>query len=63
MFIRAEHARMEVKMDRLKELGTWVILVIAFYLFSNGLIYIALHNGSVKPINEANNAQITTQKK
>lgn len=30
-------------MDRLKELGTWVILVIAFYLFSNGMIYLWLH--------------------
>lgn len=52
-------------MDRLKELGTWIILVIAFYLFSNGLIYIALHNGSVKQNNNnnLNNTQVVTQKK
>lgn len=31
-------------MDRLKELGTWVILVIAFWLFSNGMIYLYLHS-------------------
>lgn len=31
-------------MDRLKELGTWVVLVIAFWLFSNGMIYLYLHN-------------------
>ena len=49
-------------MERLKVLGTWVILVIAFYLFSNGLIYIALHNGSVKSNNTVNNTQTITQK-
>ena len=30
-------------MDRLKELGTWVILVIAFFIFSNFLIYLIFH--------------------
>ena len=30
-------------MDRLKELGTWIILVLAFFIFSNGLIYLVLH--------------------
>ncbi len=30
-------------MDRLKTLGGWVIIVIAFYLFSNGLIYLCLN--------------------
>lgn len=30
-------------MERLKELGTWVILVIAFWLFSNGMIYLYLN--------------------
>lgn len=30
-------------MDRLKVLGTWVILVLAFLIFSNGLIYLVLH--------------------
>lgn len=49
-------------MERLKELGTWVILVIAFYLFSNGLIYIALHNGSVTNNVSTNNTQIVNQK-
>jgi len=49
-------------MERLKELGVWVVLVIAFYLFSNGLIYIALHNGSVKNNTNINNAQIVNQK-
>ncbi len=32
-----------VFMDRLKQLGTWVILIIAFILFSNGIIYLMLH--------------------
>lgn len=31
-------------MDRLKELGTWVILVIAFWLFSNGMIYLFMNS-------------------
>lgn len=35
-------------MDRLKVLGTWIVLVIAFYLFSNGIIYLVTHNGNLK---------------
>lgn len=47
-------------MDRLKELGTWIILVIAFYIFANGLIYICLNNGSM-PNNNTNNNQIINE--
>lgn len=38
-------------MDRLKTLGTWVLLVIAFYIFSQIMIYLFLSKGS----NEASN--------
>ncbi len=34
-------------MDRLKVLGTWVILVLAFLIFSNGLIYLVLHGEEI----------------
>ncbi len=34
-------------MDRLKELGTWVILIIVFLIFSNGLIYLVLNGEEV----------------
>ncbi len=30
-------------MDRLKQLGLWIVLVLAFIVFSNGLIYLMLH--------------------
>ena len=30
-------------MDRLKALGLWAVLVLAFFIFSNGLIYLFLH--------------------
>jgi len=43
-------------MDRLKELGTWVVLVIAFYLFTNGIIYVCLNRAPFKD-NGANNIQ------
>ena len=49
-------------MERLKELGTWMLIVIAFYLFSNGLIYICLHNGSITN-NNMNNSQTVNQVK
>ena len=45
-------------MDRLKRLGTWVLLVIAFYLFSNGLIYVCTYNGGLKDTNSNNNQVI-----
>lgn len=44
-------------MDRLKELGTWVVLVIAFYLFTNGIIHIFLNQAPFKD-NETNNTQV-----
>lgn len=34
--------QMEVNMSRLKELGTWILIVIVFYIFSNIMINIAL---------------------
>lgn len=40
-------------MDRLKELGTWVVLVIAFWLFSNGMIYLYLNSMENSNINDA----------
>jgi len=30
-------------MDRIKQFGIWLLLVIVFYLFTNGLIYLWLH--------------------
>lgn len=42
-------------MERLKELGTWVVLVIAFWLFSNGMIYLYLNgigNNEVRNSNQ-----------
>ncbi len=30
-------------MDRIKRLGTWIVLIIAFLILSNGLIYLILH--------------------
>lgn len=35
-------------MDRLKRLGTWVLLVILFFIFSNIIIHIVIKNGSLK---------------
>lgn len=49
-------------MSRLKELGTWVILIIAFYLFSNGLIYVCLQSSAFKG-NNANNTQVINEAK
>lgn len=45
-------------MDRLKELGTWVVLVIAFWLFSNGMIYLYLNGMGNKEVK--NTTQTTT---
>jgi len=41
-------------MDRLKTLGTWVLLVIAFFIFTNVIIQICIHNGSLKNVNTTN---------
>ena len=30
-------------MDRLKTFGIWLIMVIAFWIYANGLIYISLN--------------------
>ncbi|MCI8620718.1 MAG: hypothetical protein HFJ50_02645 [Clostridia bacterium] len=49
-------------MKRLKELGTWVILVIAFYLFSNGIIHIILQSGAFQGHN-TNKMQVVNQVK
>lgn len=48
-------------MDRLKELGTWVILVIAFWLFSNGMIYLYLHSIDMENNNETITNNVTSQ--
>lgn len=46
-------------MERLKELGTWVVLVIAFWLFSNGMIYLYLNGiGDSKVKNSSQNITI-----
>lgn len=34
-------------MSRLKKLGTWIILVLAFIIFSNGLIYLMIHGEEI----------------
>ena len=47
-------------MERLKELGTWVILVIAFYLFSNGMIYLCLHGQEIAQ-NRINDKEIVNE--
>ena len=49
-------------MDRLKELGTWIILAIAFYLFTNGIIYIFLNQTPFKD-NGANNTSVVNSVK
>lgn len=41
-------------MDRLKRLGTWVLLVLAFFIFTDIIIYICIHNGSLKSSNTQN---------
>ncbi len=47
-------------MDRLKTLGTWVLLVIAFYIFSQVMIYLFLSKGNDEasnvPYNEVSNS-------
>lgn len=50
-------------MDRLKELGTWVVLVIAFWLFSNGMIYLFLSAPENTQNNIVNNNSQIVQKK
>ena len=39
---------MIVNMDRLKYFGIWVLIVIAFFLFSNGIIYINMHADEIR---------------
>ena len=51
-----------INMERLKVLGTWVLLVILFYLFSNGMIYLFLHKGE-KVQTQRNNNQVVNQSK
>ncbi len=34
-------------MDRLKDFRNWIIIIIAFYLFSNGMIYVYLHSEEI----------------
>lgn len=47
-------------MERLKVLGTWILLVIAFYLFSNWLIYLCLNGGENAKTN-TNNIQTVNE--
>lgn len=54
---------MESRMKRLKELGTWVILVIAFYIFSNGLIYVCLQSDVFKNNNNSNKQVVNEARK
>jgi len=49
-------------MERLKVLGTWVLLVIAFYLFSHGLIYVCLQSSAFKG-NTTNNTYVENEVK
>ena len=49
-------------MERLKVLGTWVLLVILFYLFSNGMIYLFLHKGEKTNPPRTNNSIINETK-
>lgn len=49
-------------MERLKVLGTWVLLVILFYLFSNGMIYLFLHKGE-NAKTPKNNIQVVNENK
>lgn len=48
-------------MDRLKTLGGWVIIVIAFWLFSNGITYIILHGINFNNNNTVNNTEIVSK--
>ena len=47
-------------MDRLKTLGTWVLLVIAFYIFSQIMTYLFLYDGEDEK-NNTENTQITSE--
>ena len=40
--------RMGVYMDRLKYFGMWLLIVIAFFFFANGLIYINMHSDEIR---------------
>lgn len=46
-------------MDRLKTLGTWVLLVILFFIFTNIIIHIITSNGSLKK--QENNTAYQTE--
>ena len=35
-------------MDRLKTLGTWILLVILFFIFTNIIIHIVVDSGSLR---------------
>ncbi len=34
-------------MDRLKVLGTWILITILFYIFSNAIIYMYFHGEEI----------------
>ncbi len=48
-------------MERLKELGTWVVLVIAFWLFSNGIIYLCLNKIGNNELKNESQTQIINE--
>ncbi len=52
-------------MDRLKELGTWVVLVIAFAIFSNLIMYLFLDGkeAGMKIYNMTHKDEIVNQTK
>lgn len=52
-------------MDRLKVLGTWVVLVLAFAIFSNGIIYLCLNGEEIgmKIYNMTHKDEIVNQTK
>ncbi len=39
---------MECKMDRLKYFGMWILIIIAFYFFTNGIIYVNMHADEIR---------------
>ena len=49
-------------MQRLKVLGTWIVLVIAFYLFSNIMIKLYLNKIKASEVNN-NKTQIVQEEK
>lgn len=56
---------MSLDMSRLKYFGMWILIVIAFFLFSNGIIYINMHADEIRGgiYNLTHHEQVVNEKK